>query len=78
MHNSHVRDAAALCTYLSWLEEQVAAGHTVTEVSGAAKLDALRSVQTGGAGVATSGDYQGLGLNCFVFLLQNICHLVVS
>ncbi|KAF0307274.1 Xaa-Pro aminopeptidase 1 [Amphibalanus amphitrite] len=45
MHSAHVRDAAALCTYLSWLEEQVAAGHSVTEVSGAAKLDALRAEQ---------------------------------
>ena len=42
MRSAHVRDAAALCTYLSWLEEQVAAGQSVTEVSGAAKLDALR------------------------------------
>ncbi|XP_037093227.1 xaa-Pro aminopeptidase 1-like [Pollicipes pollicipes] len=45
MHSAHVRDAAALCTYLSWLEEQVSAGHNVTEVSGAQKLDALRAEQ---------------------------------
>jgi len=45
MQAAHVRDAAALCTYLSWLEEQVASGRPVTEVTGAAKLDSLRAEQ---------------------------------
>lgn len=44
MKNAHVRDAAALCEYLCWLEEQVHYGN-ITELTAAEKLDSLRSEQ---------------------------------
>jgi Xaa-Pro aminopeptidase len=40
----HVRDAAALCQYLAWLEKNVAAGQ-ITEISGADQLEKFRSEQ---------------------------------
>ncbi|KAI5740276.1 hypothetical protein M8J76_002331 [Diaphorina citri] len=45
MINSHIRDAAALITYLAWLEKEVLAGKHVTEISGATKLEQFRSQQ---------------------------------
>ncbi|XP_075222774.1 aminopeptidase P isoform X3 [Lycorma delicatula] len=45
MINAHIKDAAALCCYFAWLEKEVAKGQLVTEVSGAKKLDSLRSKQ---------------------------------
>jgi Xaa-Pro aminopeptidase len=41
----HVRDAAALCQYLAWLEKNVAAGRQITEISGADQLEKFRSEQ---------------------------------
>jgi Xaa-Pro aminopeptidase len=43
MRRCHVRDAAALCKYFLWLEDQHAAGHPVTEVTGAAQLAKFRA-----------------------------------
>jgi Xaa-Pro aminopeptidase len=40
----HVRDAAALCQYLAWLEKNVANGQ-ITEISGADQLEIFRSEQ---------------------------------
>uniref|UniRef100_A0A8D8VMY0 Xaa-Pro aminopeptidase 1 n=1 Tax=Cacopsylla melanoneura TaxID=428564 RepID=A0A8D8VMY0_9HEMI len=45
MVNSHIRDAAALITYLAWLEKEILSGHHVTEISGATKLEEFRSQQ---------------------------------
>lgn len=45
MVNSHIRDAAALIAYLAWLEKEIRAGHHVTEISGADKLEEFRSKQ---------------------------------
>ncbi|XP_071447927.1 xaa-Pro aminopeptidase 1 [Hetaerina americana] len=42
--NAHVRDAAALCCYFAWLEKEVLRG-TVTEISGANKLEEFRREQ---------------------------------
>jgi len=41
--NAHIKDAAALCCYFSWLEKEVAAGRHVTEISGADQLAAYRA-----------------------------------
>ncbi|XP_058054150.1 xaa-Pro aminopeptidase ApepP-like [Anopheles bellator] len=45
MRDCHVRDGLALCQYLAWLERTIAAGTPVTEISGAAELERLRSRQ---------------------------------
>ncbi|XP_052860196.1 xaa-Pro aminopeptidase ApepP-like [Anopheles cruzii] len=45
MRDCHVRDGVALCQYLAWLERTIAAGIPVTEISGAAELERLRSRQ---------------------------------
>ena len=37
-----VRDGAALCEYLYWLEERMKEGTALTEISGADKLETLR------------------------------------
>ncbi|XP_026292242.1 xaa-Pro aminopeptidase 1 [Frankliniella occidentalis] len=39
--NCHIRDGAAVCCYLAWLEKEVSKG-VVTEVSGATKLEEFR------------------------------------
>lgn len=39
--NCHVRDGAAVCCYLAWLEKEVHK-RVVTEVSGATKLEEFR------------------------------------
>ncbi|KAF5269134.1 hypothetical protein FQR65_LT02434 [Abscondita terminalis] len=44
MRNAHIKDAAALCCYFSWLEEAIKT-ETVTEISGAKKLEYFRSLQ---------------------------------
>ncbi|KAL3282457.1 hypothetical protein HHI36_005641 [Cryptolaemus montrouzieri] len=44
MRNAHIKDAAALCCYFAWLEENVPKGG-VTEISGATKLEAFRALQ---------------------------------
>ncbi|XP_046997256.1 xaa-Pro aminopeptidase ApepP isoform X2 [Schistocerca americana] len=44
MINAHIRDAAALCCYFAWLEKEVVKG-TVSEVSGASRLEEFRREQ---------------------------------
>ncbi|KAJ8920725.1 hypothetical protein NQ315_004864 [Exocentrus adspersus] len=44
MRNAHVKDAAALCCYFSWLEKNVE-NMTITEISGAKKLLEFRKLQ---------------------------------
>lgn len=41
--NSHIRDGVALCQYFAWLENSVMIGNNVNEISGATKLEELRS-----------------------------------
>jgi Xaa-Pro aminopeptidase len=41
MINAHIRDAVAMCSYFAWLEKEVLTG-TVTEISGAKKLEQFR------------------------------------
>lgn len=45
MKNAHVRDAAALCEYLMWLEEQVTSNSSINEITASDKLDSLRKEQ---------------------------------
>jgi Xaa-Pro aminopeptidase len=45
MRAAHIRDGAALCEYLCWLEERMKEGDTVTEISGADKLETFRREQ---------------------------------
>lgn len=44
IRNAHIKDAAALCCYFSWLEENIEKGN-VTELTGAAKLEEFRRLQ---------------------------------
>ncbi|WFD30335.1 Xaa-Pro aminopeptidase [Malassezia sp. CBS 17886] len=48
---AHLRDGAALVSYFAWLEEQLLAGHKVSETDAANKLTEFR---------ATHGDFRGL------------------
>ena len=41
MMNEHVKDAVALCRYISWLEKEVPNGE-VTEITGADMLEFFR------------------------------------
>ncbi|EPB70630.1 hypothetical protein ANCCEY_10259 [Ancylostoma ceylanicum] len=43
MRNSHIRDSAELVSFLMQLEEELTAGHTMTEIEAAAKIDSMRS-----------------------------------
>ena len=43
--NAHIKDAAALCCFFSWLEKEVAAKHDVTELSASDKLATCRAEQ---------------------------------
>lgn len=43
--NAVVKDGVALVRFLKWLEEEMQAGHAVTEMSASAKLTSLRSEQ---------------------------------
>lgn len=45
MVKCHIKDAAALISYLAWLEKEIKSGHHVTEISGADKLEEFRSKQ---------------------------------
>ncbi|CAH0557530.1 unnamed protein product [Brassicogethes aeneus] len=54
MKRAHIKDAVALCCYFSWLEKEVASGAKITEISGANKLEQLRSEQE---------DYVGLSFD---------------
>ncbi|XP_023332504.1 xaa-Pro aminopeptidase 1 [Eurytemora carolleeae] len=49
--NCHIRDAAALCEYFSWLEKHVKTGQ-VTEISGADKLEGFRKQQENFVGLS--------------------------
>lgn len=42
LRNCHVRDGVALVQYFAWLENEVLNKRTVTEISGAAKLEEFR------------------------------------
>lgn len=44
MRRAHIKDAVTLCEYFSWLEKEVPKG-TVTEVSGAEKLEEIKRGQ---------------------------------
>ncbi|XP_018573804.1 xaa-Pro aminopeptidase 1 [Anoplophora glabripennis] len=44
MRNAHIKDAAALCCYFSWLEKNVTSSK-ITEISGAKKLLDFRKLQ---------------------------------
>jgi len=52
MIDAHVRDGAALVCYLAWLECQLAKGSTVTEISGANKLEEFRREQENFVGLS--------------------------
>lgn len=45
MQSAHERDGAALCSFLCWLESEIAAGGTVTEHSAAERLRGFREQQ---------------------------------
>jgi Xaa-Pro aminopeptidase len=45
MRQCHLRDAAALCHYFAWLEDQLAQGKQLSEVEAADKLEGLRRQQ---------------------------------
>lgn len=45
MQNAHIRDGAAVCEYLWWLENEIHSGNSVDEISGAKKLESLRKEQ---------------------------------
>lgn len=45
MRQCHIRDGAAVCEYLAWLQNQLKHGERVTEISGADYLEACRSAQ---------------------------------
>lgn len=53
MRNAHVKDAAALCCYFAWLERNIN-NTTITEISGAKKLEEFRSMQAGFRGLSFS------------------------
>lgn len=44
MRNAHIKDAAALCCYFSWLEQNLDK-EVITEITGAAKLEGFRRLQ---------------------------------
>ena len=52
----HVRDAAALCQYLAWLEKSVSSGQ-ITEISGADQLETFRSELDNFVGVEASTSF---------------------
>ncbi|RKP09433.1 Creatinase/aminopeptidase [Thamnocephalis sphaerospora] len=55
MRQSHLRDAAALCEYFAWLENELASGNTsLNEVDVADKLESLRAQQA---------DFKGLSFD---------------
>lgn len=47
MKEAHVRDAVAICKFLSWFEKEVAAGRTFTEVDVDLELTGRRKLQQG-------------------------------
>lgn len=47
MREAHLRDAVALCDFISWLETEIASGKTVTEVEVDEQLTARRAAMPG-------------------------------
>ena len=43
VRQAHIRDGAAVCRFIRWLQESVARGNQVTELSASAKLEQFRS-----------------------------------
>ena len=43
MENAHIKDAAALCCFFSWLEKEVESKRNVTEISAADRLTRFRA-----------------------------------
>ncbi|CRL00590.1 CLUMA_CG013850, isoform A [Clunio marinus] len=62
MRNSHIRDGVALVQYFAWLENEILNKRTVTEISGADKLEEFRSKQRHFKGVSF-GTINGSGPN---------------
>lgn len=52
LKNAHIKDGVAMVRFQMWLEQQMAAGHTVTEVDVADKLLELRGAQPGNLGTS--------------------------
>ncbi|XP_050424258.1 xaa-Pro aminopeptidase ApepP isoform X2 [Adelges cooleyi] len=62
--NAHIKDGAALCSYFSWLEENISQGN-LTEISAAEKLLSFRSLQDDFVGlsfetISSSGPNAGI------------------
>ncbi|XP_066984437.1 xaa-Pro aminopeptidase 1-like isoform X3 [Macrobrachium rosenbergii] len=58
MKNAHVKDAVALCDFLSFMETEITSGNPWTELSAATKLSQYRAMQEGAMGdsfATTSG-----------------------
>lgn len=62
MRNCHVRDGAALVKYFAWLENELANNRIVTEISGADKLEEIRSKNENFMGLSF-GTINGAGPN---------------
>lgn len=62
MIDSHVRDGLALVRYFAWLENEVANKRTVTEISGATRLEQFRSENENFMGLSF-GTISGSGPN---------------
>jgi len=62
MIDCHVRDGVALAEYFAWLENEVNNKRTVTEISGATKLEEFRKVKEHFAGLSF-GTISGFGPN---------------
>ena len=52
MKNCHIRDAVAVCNFLAWMDEGIAAGNLLDEGTLSNKLDAFRSEQTSFKGIS--------------------------
>lgn len=62
MRNCHVRDGVALVQYFAWLENEVQNKRTVTEISGAKKLEEFRKTKENFKGLSF-GTISGSGPN---------------
>lgn len=63
--NAHIKDAAALCCYFSWLEKEVAAKRSVSELSGSDKLATFRAEQEDFVGLSFD-TISSSGPNCAI------------
>lgn len=52
MQNAHIKDAAALCCFFAWLEKEIGARRSVTEISAAEKLAGFRGEQADFVGLS--------------------------